>query len=113
MLHVKRLSVSFGGRRVVDDVSFSLDRGETLALVGESGSGVAAGNRSPCCYTLVPFDRFTALKADPKAKAQWSDRTPIERRDFIAWMDELREPAAHRRRIEKACALLATGMRGP
>ena len=27
------------GRRVVDDVSFAIERGETLGLVGESGSG--------------------------------------------------------------------------
>jgi oligopeptide transport system ATP-binding protein len=39
LLEVKDLSVAFGARRVVDQVSFSLDRGETLALVGESGSG--------------------------------------------------------------------------
>src|SRR5450432_579735 len=39
LVEVNNLSVAFGARRVVDDVSFSLDRGETLALVGESGSG--------------------------------------------------------------------------
>ncbi len=39
LLEVKNLSVAFGRERVVDDVSFTLDRGETLALVGESGSG--------------------------------------------------------------------------
>ncbi len=39
LLQVQDLCVSFGGRRVVDRVSFSLDRGEKLALVGESGSG--------------------------------------------------------------------------
>src|ERR1700691_5618550 len=39
LLDVQHLSVAFGARRVVDDVSFALDRGETLALVGESGSG--------------------------------------------------------------------------
>ena len=39
LLDVRDLSVSFGPRRVVDGVSFQLDRGETLALVGESGSG--------------------------------------------------------------------------
>ena len=39
LLEVDGLSVSFGARRVVDGVSFHLDRGETLALVGESGSG--------------------------------------------------------------------------
>ncbi len=39
LLEVRDLSVTFGARRVVDQVSFTLDRGETLALVGESGSG--------------------------------------------------------------------------
>jgi microcin C transport system ATP-binding protein len=39
LLEVQHLSVAFGAKRVVDDVSFGLDRGETLALVGESGSG--------------------------------------------------------------------------
>ncbi len=39
LLDVKSLSVSFGPAKVVDDISFSLDKGETLALVGESGSG--------------------------------------------------------------------------
>jgi microcin C transport system ATP-binding protein len=39
LLEVENLSVAFGSRRVVDGVSFTLDRRETLALVGESGSG--------------------------------------------------------------------------
>jgi microcin C transport system ATP-binding protein len=39
LVEVAGLSVAFGTRRVVDAVSFTLDRGETLALVGESGSG--------------------------------------------------------------------------
>jgi microcin C transport system ATP-binding protein len=39
LVAVENLSVAFGEKRVVDGVSFSLDRGETLALVGESGSG--------------------------------------------------------------------------
>src|ERR1700756_4644203 len=39
LVEVEDLSVAFGARRVVDNVSFTLDRGETLALVGESGSG--------------------------------------------------------------------------
>ena len=42
LLEVNGLSVAFGAKRVVDDVSFTLDRGETLALVGESGSGQVA-----------------------------------------------------------------------
>jgi microcin C transport system ATP-binding protein len=39
LLDVRGLTVSFGTKRVVDDVSFTLPRGETLAIVGESGSG--------------------------------------------------------------------------
>ncbi len=39
LLEVRELSIDFGQRRVVDRVSFSLDAGEKLALVGESASG--------------------------------------------------------------------------
>ena len=39
LLRVDRLSVSYGPNRVVRDVGFSLGRGESLALIGESGSG--------------------------------------------------------------------------
>ncbi|MBP5527164.1 MAG: ABC transporter ATP-binding protein [Bacteroidales bacterium] len=39
ILEVKNLSVAFGGRTVVENVSYSLQRGMTLGIVGESGSG--------------------------------------------------------------------------
>ncbi len=39
LLEVKNLSISFQGKKVVDSVSFSVDRGEVLGVVGESGSG--------------------------------------------------------------------------
>ena len=61
----------------------------------------------------VPTDLRKALAAAPLAKAQWSDLTPIERRDFISWMDSAKEPEAHRRHIEKACSMLAAGKRRP
>ena len=76
-------------------------------------SMLAAGKRRPCCFTIVSLDLHLALKATPLAKAQWSDLTPIERRDFISWMDSAKEREAHRRRIEKACAMLAAGKRRP
>jgi len=76
-------------------------------------SMLAAGKRRPCCYSIVSFNLHTALAAAPLAKAQWSDLTPIERRDFISWMDEAKEPEAHKRRIENACVMLAAGKRRP
>jgi uncharacterized protein YdeI (YjbR/CyaY-like superfamily) len=61
----------------------------------------------------VPRDLRKALAATPMAKAQWSDLTPIARRDFISWMDSAKQPEVHRRRIEKACSMLAAGKRRP
>jgi len=72
---------------------------------------LAAGKRRPCCYAIVPMNLYKALGATPKAKAQWRDLTPIERRDFISWIDSARDPETHRRRIEKACVMLAVGKR--
>ncbi|MCL2898396.1 ABC transporter ATP-binding protein [Brenneria tiliae] len=39
LLSVQGLSVEFGASRVVDDLSFSVAPGKTVAVVGESGSG--------------------------------------------------------------------------
>ena len=39
LLDIEHLTVRFGANTAVDDVSFSIARGEKFALVGESGSG--------------------------------------------------------------------------
>ena len=39
LLSVEGLSVEFGNSRVVDDISFRVESGRTVAIVGESGSG--------------------------------------------------------------------------
>jgi uncharacterized protein YdeI (YjbR/CyaY-like superfamily) len=81
--------------------------------IERAASMLVAGKRRPCCYSIVSLNLYTALAASPMAKAQWSDLTPIERRDFISWMDSVKQPEAHRRRIEKACSMLAAGKRRP
>ena len=61
----------------------------------------------------VPTDLRKALAATSTAKVQWSDLTPIERRDFISWIDSAKQAETRRRRIEKACSMLAAGKRRP
>ena len=39
LLRVEDLSINFGQQAIVKNVSFSLNKGETLAIVGESGAG--------------------------------------------------------------------------
>ena len=39
LVEVRNLTIRFGGRTVVDDVSFTLDSGQRLGIIGESGSG--------------------------------------------------------------------------
>ena len=75
--------------------------------IDKACSMLAAGKRRPCCYSIVSLNLHQAMSATPMAKAQWSRLTPIQRRDFISWIDSARQPRAHQRRIEKACAMLA------
>jgi uncharacterized protein YdeI (YjbR/CyaY-like superfamily) len=76
-------------------------------------SKLVAGKRRPCCYAIVPMGVYKALAATPKAKAHWRDLTPNARRDFVDWIDSTKEPEMRTRRIEKACAMLASGKRHP
>jgi ABC-type microcin C transport system duplicated ATPase subunit YejF len=83
LLDVNNLSVYFHTRdgvvKAVEDVSFSVDQGETLAIVGESGSG-----KSVACYSLL------GLIPMPPGKIE-SGTALFEGRDLLsASMDELR-----------------------
>ena len=41
-LSVENLKKAFGGTRVLRDVSFQLPEGETLSVIGSSGSGITS-----------------------------------------------------------------------
>lgn len=53
LLEVRDLSVAFGATQAVKQVSFNLHRGETLALVGESGCGKSVSALS--ILQLLPY----------------------------------------------------------
>ena len=73
ILTVANLTIAFGARRVVNQVSFTLDPGETLALVGESGSGKSLTALSilqllppgAACTGAVTLDGHNMLRAAP------------------------------------------------
>jgi hypothetical protein len=59
----------------------------------------------------VPTDLRKALAAAPLARAGWHDITPLARRDWIFSITTAKQPETRRRRIEKACDMLACGKR--
>lgn len=59
ILQVDHVVKTFGGSRAVDDVSFSVRRGEVLGLVGESGSGKSTTAR--CITGLLKPDSGSVL----------------------------------------------------
>ena len=59
----------------------------------------------------TPMDLQSALATAPKAKALWSDITPIARRDWILWIITAKRPETRARRIAVACSKLAAGKR--
>ena len=53
------------------------------------------------------------LTANPKAKAQWKDLTPIARRDFISWIESAKQVETRKRRVDSVPSRLASGKRRP
>lgn len=77
--------------------------GDVVAL-DISPAGVEAESR-------VPADLRKGLASAPRARALWSDITPVARRDWIAWITSARQPETRARRIKNACQMLAGGKR--
>lgn len=59
----------------------------------------------------VPADLRQALASAPKARALWSDITPVARRDWIHWITSAKQPETRARRVRNACEMLAAGKR--
>jgi hypothetical protein len=100
--------VSMGGR-----VMIGLNR------EAQAGSGVAPGDRVTVDLELddepreveVPGDLAAAL--DPEARTFFDSLSYTHRKEYVRWIEEAKRDATRRRRIEKAAAMLAQGVRAP
>ncbi len=62
----------------------------------------------------VPPDLRKALaSAAPKARAAWSEITPLARRDWIQWVTSAKLAETRARRVGSVCDMLAKGKRRP
>lgn len=74
ILEVKNLSVAFGERTVVENVSYTLERGRTLGIVGESGSGKSVS--SLALMGLLP--KQATVSGSARLFCQQDDNGPKE-----------------------------------
>ncbi|HEX3721030.1 MAG TPA: YdeI/OmpD-associated family protein [Verrucomicrobiae bacterium] len=59
----------------------------------------------------VPMDLRKALATAPRARAFWSEITPMARRDWVLWISSAKQTETRRSRIDKACDMLSSGKR--
>ncbi|MFF0869385.1 ABC transporter ATP-binding protein [Nonomuraea sp. NPDC003560] len=74
ILSVRDLSVSFGDVRIVDGVSFGVERGRTLGVVGESGSG-----KSVTALSLLGLHRRATVAGSIELDGEELVGAPAER----------------------------------
>src|SRR6056297_3732989 len=73
LVSVKGVSASCGPVKVLDDVSFDIHRGRTVAVVGESGSGKSTAARV-ITGLLPPTDGHVEFDGEPLPRS-YTDRT--------------------------------------
>ena len=68
VVQASRVSKSFGPLLVLDDVSFAVERGEVVVIIGRSGSGKSTALR--CLNGLEPIDSGEIIVADIEVTAR-------------------------------------------
>jgi len=97
------LNAGYGGRQVLFDVSFSLARGECLAVVGESGSGKTTMSR--CLVGLHEEQRGTLTFEGRPIPAAAGNRTKETRREVQYVFQNPYGSLSPRRSVENSLAV--------
>ena len=58
-------------------------------------------------------DLQAAVRADSDVLALWENLPPLGRNEFICWVEDAKQPATRRRRIDRTCEDLLEGKRRP
>lgn len=61
----------------------------------------------------LPADLRKALITNPKVIPLWQDITPLARNEFICWVENAKQIATRKRRIQRTCEELLEGKRRP
>ena len=105
ILEVHNIEKHFGATRVLEDISFSLEKGQALAIIGSSGSGKTTLLR---CLNFLEtpnhgsisvngnvifnlFPQYTALKNVTLAKELLSQELPEYKQNKKAILEEIQE----------------------
>ena len=77
MLKIQNLSVSYGSRRILHDISLNVQSGEVLALIGPNGAGKSTLIRA--ASGVIPYEGHVRTNGD-----DFITLTPMQRAKYIA-----------------------------
>ncbi|WP_374597441.1 YdeI/OmpD-associated family protein [Brevundimonas sp.] len=58
-------------------------------------------------------DLQAAVQADPETLVLWQALTPLGRNEFICWIEDAKQPATRKRRIQRTTEELREGQKRP
>jgi len=97
VLEVNGLTIEFGGLRVIDDLSFTVNDGECLAIIGPSGSGKTVLFRA--LIGSVPYQG--AIRWAPEARIGYVPQKLDIERDLPLTGADLLQAKAHVGRVSR------------
>ena len=80
MIHVQNIDKNFGSKKALDDVSFSIEHGQYVALLGVNGAGKTTLTRILATLSRPSCGKIEIAGFDPKKKVTTSTQSD----DFTA-----------------------------
>ena len=109
IVEVRNLSVTLGGRRVVHDVNFAIEHGESVAVIGPNGSGKTVLLKA--MLGILPYDGEVIWKKDVAVgyvpqKIDADRSVPLNARNLL----QAKAAVTHKQRKDVAAAIARVGL---